>query len=1290
MGKFSQSDFKQLCSGAVSNSPPQSSQSFFSAVDNSNIMYKHSTPICIKEKLQTVDNSQLSKATNSIGNGVRDNEIKENQTGIPEIEVFRGIKDKSVDYDSLSLNTSETEVQKRKNNSPQNSRTTYLNMPRKNILNSGENQYLNKQRDHHQKNKKNGYDSPKQIDRNLEGSMKNPNDFSAHEKVKPYLNIQRNQYLNPQEKQYLNIQRNRYLNLQEKQYLNTQRNQYLNNERIQIPNAKRNQIPNNTGPQYLNNPRNLYLNHQCDKSLKVEVNKVKNEQRRQNDKSECREKNSITKSHQTNDKSDSSSLSYSEDISTDTDTSNETSNTTDKEENKFRFFTNEFYTIMYSNIDQSLTGKREELIGHIENQRPSIVMLTEIEPKFKKDQTKQIKESEIMIPNYALFMNTNRKRGVALYIENKLNPRECTDEINSKFEECVFCEFEGSNKEKILIGCMYKSPNSSKENIDNMISTIKNENIQKYDAICIAGDFNYPKIDWNNTNKTSVENERFVEALKDAYLIQKVEYPTRNIRIDQQANIVDLVLVNEESLISEIVHCAPLGNSDHDILYFQLNIPKRKKKKERIKKFNLNKGKYKEMRKEIRKENWSDMEKMDVEETWECIKTKIIEQMNKHIPKTEANDTKKLKPCWMNNKVLRKIKKKYHAYKRYLVTKQGREYEKYIRERNKCTKAIKKAKKKHEKNIANECKNNPRKFWKYVNDKCKSNVGISSLKDKDGNLITNDRERAEILNEFFTSVFLKEDLTNLPKIDEAEFSNGNKIKEVIIEKKEVEKKLKALLPGKARGPDQIPPRVLKELSKELAEPLTILFNKSLKNGVVPNEWKFAEVTAIFKKGNRTDPGNYRPVSLTSVCCKIMEQFIRDSIVDHMTENNLYSECQHGFRKKRSCVTQLIEVHETLTEMIDDGKSMDIIYLDFKKAFDSIPHERLLLKMKAYGITGKTLQWVRSFLSNRQQRVRVGNDYSSKSKVTSGIPQGSILGPVLFTIFINDLPEAIEVNCKVFADDTKIYDSSKNHAKIQNDLYKMQKWTETWNLYFNVAKCKVMYMGKKNPRIEYYMQIEKEKQKLDPCEEEKDLGITFDPKLNFDSHISNITKKANQMLGIIKRTFTFIDKHTFLKLYKALVRSHLEYGNVIWSPIFKRQSVQIESIQRRATKLVPECRDMTYDKRLRYLKLYSLKGRRDRGDLIQTYKIFKGIDDINPENIFSLATYKATRNQGNKIRLRHCKTDIRKYSFSHRIVERWNTLPKEIKEAPSVNAFKNRLDTNPKLVDRFYNYDERGY
>ena len=273
-----------------------------------------------------------------------------------------------------------------------------------------------------------------------------------------------------------------------------------------------------------------------------------------------------------------------------------------KEDNQFKYFSKEFYTVLYSNIDQSLTGKMDELLGYIDQHKPSIIMLTEIEPKAKKDQTKQIKDSEISIPNYQLFTNIDRKRGVAMYIESHLNPRECTNNINMNFEECAFCEFEGSNNEKFLIGCMYKSPNATKENVKKMLMTLRNEELSKYDVICIAGDFNYPKVKWEGINNG--ENEEFVECLKDAFLTQKVTKPTRNVRLDQQANIVDLVLVNDSDIIPEIVHSAPIGKSDHDVLIFQLNIPKNKKKETKRKRFNLAKGDYKKLRNDLRIEKW--------------------------------------------------------------------------------------------------------------------------------------------------------------------------------------------------------------------------------------------------------------------------------------------------------------------------------------------------------------------------------------------------------------------------------------------------------------------------------------------------------------------------------------------------------------------------------------------------------------------------------------------------------------------------------------------------------------
>ena len=392
-------------------------------------------------------------------------------------------------------------------------------------------------------------------------------------------------------------------------------------------------------------------------------------------------------------------------------------------------------------------------------------------------------------------------------------------------------------------------------------------------------------------------------------------------------------------------------------------------------------------------------------------------------------------------------------------------YNKYIEKRNETNKQLKKERKDHERKIAENCKQNPKMFWKYINSRLKTQSGISPLRDENGNIISEEEGKATILNNYFSSVYTREKIDDLPNI-ENKIPQEKFCMDIEVSAEEVEKKLRQLDPHKAQGPDKIPSILLKELSKELSIPYAILFNKSLQTGQLPSDWKEAEVTAIFKKGTRTEPGNYRPVSLTCITCKVLEQFVRDTIVNHMNDNNLYSECQHGFRAGRSCMTQLTEVMDDLTRFIENKKAFDIIYLDFRKAFDSVPHKRLILKLQSYGISGKLLYWIENFLTERTQRVRINDKLSSKTKVLSGIPQSSILGPILFTIFINDLPDEVKSICKIFADDTKIYDTTEKSLIIQQDIDNLIKWTEKWNLYFNDNKCKVMHLGKDNPHWTY--------------------------------------------------------------------------------------------------------------------------------------------------------------------------------------------------------------------------------
>ena len=304
--------------------------------------------------------------------------------------------------------------------------------------------------------------------------------------------------------------------------------------------------------------------------------------------------------------------------------------------------------------------------------------------------------------------------------------------------------------------------------------------------------------------------------------------------------------------------------------------------------------------------------------------------------------------------------------------------------------------------------------------------------------------------------------------------------------------------------------------------------------------------------------------------------------------------------------------------------------------------------------------------------------------TPGIPQGSILGPILFTVFINDLPDCVHSVCKIFADDTKVYDSCTNQARLQDDLHSLHDWSNKWQLHFNASKCKCLHYGRGNPITKYTITPMDASATIQDCTEEKDLGVIFDDTLKFDIHITTAINKANMMIGLIRRNFSFIDKDTFNKLYKALVRPHLEYAHCIWYPQFKRQSVAIENVQRRATKLVQNISRWPYESRLRMLNLPSLKYRRLRGDMIQVFKILNDKDDIKSEHFFSEPMVQYTRGHDHKLYVAACKTISRKYSFSHRVVQVWNSLPNIVVCAKDTNQFKKLLDGT--LEKQIYEFD----
>ena len=824
----------------------------------------------------------------------------------------------------------------------------------------------------------------------------------------------------------------------------------------------------------------------------------------------------------------------------------------------------------------------------------------------------------------------------------------------------------------MLCGCIYRSP--SKERFITIESTGKvckiiNEAVQRKNSyLLICGDFNYPSVDWENEyiRENGDIIKPFLDTIQANFLYQHTTQPTR-YRQGHEPNLLDLVITNEVGMINEFAHCPPLGESDHECLLFNLECYQESHKKDEVPARNYFKADYTTIQQRLSKVDWTRELQGDFTSGYINF-TRILEaSINGCIP--EYKTKKKKKNMYLTAEAIRKKDLKNKLWRRYKRTKFDYDHERYLQAKNQLRTLTRTLRTQFERGIAQDIKTAPKKFWSYVKSRTKTKSKIPILK-KDGVDVVSAKEKAETLNNFFISNFTEERLHDIPANNETLFL-GTYLDSFVITPEMVLEKLKELKAEKSPGLDGWHPYLLKCIDTLIHEPLSNLFQKSLIEGLVPWQWLDACVTAIHKKVLKNQLENYRPISITSIICKLMESIIRDNIVTHMGQNDIISKKQHGFIPNRNCMTNLLTCMEKWTQMLENGEPIDIIYTDFAKAFDRVPHQRLLQKMKALGIIGNTLNWVKSFLSGRRQQVRVENEFSSWGLVKSGIPQGSVLGPTLFVLFINDMPDVCLSTCQLFADDANIFrsvSSSEEIETLQRDLDKLSEWSSTWQLPFNVGKCKSLHIGKQNRRNIYEMSGTK----LDQVREEKDLGVVIDDQLKFHKQTAGVIKKANSVLGVIKRCFARHDSSTLPLLFKSMVRPHLEYGNVVWGPYYKEDIKAVERVQRRATKLISGLHDMSYGDRLRHLKLPSLAYRRLRGDMIYTYKIMTGKMDISKDDFFKTSKL-STRGHRLKIFKQHATTLNRINTFSSRIVNEWNSLPSEIVNAISVNSFKERLD-----------------
>ena len=497
-------------------------------------------------------------------------------------------------------------------------------------------------------------------------------------------------------------------------------------------------------------------------------------------------------------------------------------------------------------------------------------------------------------------------------------------------------------------------------------------------------------------------------------------------------------------------------------------------------------------------------------------------------------------------------------------------------------------------------KNNSKYFFTYARKKAKLTVPVGPLKDSAGNLVNSPIEMANILSNQYESAF-----SNPVQID-LDFSHtpDNMIQDMDFTEQDIMDAIDEVPSNSAPGPDRFPALFLKKCKQELVKPLYILWRKSLDTG------KLSNIIPIHKGGCRSTAKNYRPVALTSHLVKIFEKVIRTKLVSHLDEHNMMNPNQHGFRAGRSCLSQLLQHYDAVTQLLEDGQNVDVVYLDFSKAFDKLDIRITLQKVYNLGIGGKLFDWIEAFLTNRSQSVLVNGAMSDRVPVVSGVPQGSVLGPLMFLILLGDIDrDVLHSFVSSFADDTRVFagiNSVEETKQLQNDLNKIYDWAVRNNAEFNSAKFECLRYGNNNHLKQNTSYTANNQEIIEVSTYVRDLGVKMSSDGNFAHHINDICTSASLKCAWILRVFKTRDRVALVTLWKSLVAPVLEYCCQLWNPSATGLIQKMEAVQHSYFSKITGLQSLDYWQQLSVLKMPSLQRRRERYICIYIWKVLEGL------------------------------------------------------------------------------------
>ena len=833
-------------------------------------------------------------------------------------------------------------------------------------------------------------------------------------------------------------------------------------------------------------------------------------------------------------------------------------------------------------------------------------------------------------------------------------------------------------------------------------------------TVFITGDFNFPNICWDtltvqsNADGCKTCADTLLQLVETNLLTQVVDKPTRTASSDT-ANILDIVLTNRETELIKEVEVTPTSLSDHDLVSIVVpNVFKSPDFKKRptgrsykpslndFNSYDFRKADFNKINEGLAKVDWDTLNEGCPNESFpELFHATVLSICSKYTPLKKYHNKKQKsryqKACYAINRKRRKVKTRIKALQHLSPTSNRIEVLKteLIKLEKQAQDKILHCKQFEEKKAIDAIKSNPNYFYSYAKHKNTVKSRIGPLHCAQSKYVNNPKDMADILQNQFTSVFSNpqnvqvNEMSNEP-IAECTLDNINCTQE------DFSKAIDEVKENSSSGKEGFPAIVLKSCKRNLTYPLLLLWSTSMESGFIHQMYLHQLITPIYKgKGSKCKAANYRPISLTSHVMKVFERIIRNKLVAYLEENNILSPNQHGFRKGRSCLSELLAHYEDILLNANSGEGTDTVYLDFAKAFDKVDRRILLKKLKRVGITGKLLGWFKAFLSNRKQEVVVEGFKSFISAVLSGVPQGNVLGPILFIIFINDMADSLEsVKLKSFADDTKISRSicyQTDADKLQEDLNRVLQWSKDNNMDLNEEKFEFL---KHNYRFDtlmmelpesYYKSCYKANSSLIECSDVvKDLGITFKSNLSFDEHIANIVKQASNKASWILSVFSIRNKFEMMFLYKTYIRSNLEYCCPLWSPSGPNSvaSIQkLEGIQRTFTSKINSMKDLNYWERLKALNLMSLQRRRERYIIIYMWKILTSKVPNDLQVSFYMSQRSAIKAIVPEIPNQRSNTSLFDRSFSVTGPKLWNILPKDCTLIMhSLEKFKQRLGT----------------